>query len=113
LTNQKPRLTRRAFVAGAAGAGIALTQPERSKDAAQQKPFAPELPGNWPIPHLNRRLTSIQPLAEKMAAAPEIRAKLEFLRNPGALSTIPIKPAARKLSCASSLWNAIPSVMIM
>ena len=46
----------------------------------------------WPVPRQNRCLTSIQPLAGRMAVAPQIAAEVPFPRGQGAVSGFAAKP---------------------
>ena len=51
--------------------------------------LAQKLPGDWPAPRQNRRLTAIQPLPGRMRSAPEVVARLSIGHSPGQQATPP------------------------
>ena len=116
-------LTRREFCETAAAVGAALLYPGMLQVAAEgSTPGASDLPGTCPVPRQNRCLTSIQPLAGRMAVAPQIAAEIPFPRGQGAVSGFASKPGGPvdraivigdgRLRCyrldGSLLWEAHP-----
>jgi hypothetical protein len=87
-------LSRREFCEAAVATGAALRYPEPLLRAASTKAQASELPGSWPVPRQNRYLTSIQPLAGRMTAAPAIGAEIELQRVRAVVTAIAPKPGA-------------------
>jgi outer membrane protein assembly factor BamB len=86
-------LTRRQFCASVAEVAGVLLVPVALRAEEEKAAGKRGASGSWPTARQNRCLTSIQPLAGRMAQAPQIVAEIPFARGQGVVTGFASKPA--------------------